>query len=557
MTLTATRQRLHQFDIEALRLFWQRLPDSDPADHLGCGFVPTGTACPACGKHLGDPLPKPYSYQTDLLEDDHLTIEVAGGEQAGKSQGTAMKFYSICYQFLAEYAPSGRADGEVAWIAADSYELTRREAELVSQWFTASWNPTSLKPGLQPVKNVDPGQIVITVPGKAGGLGKFTIKTRSANDEQTLRAESPVAVLVCENALLTEDAFDRLNSRVGRSRSIFPGFGAIIMGGTFEGSLGWKAGMWTELQSHASQETRNARSFSLPSFSNVFVYGPKYDSHGNLVHKGGEDHPVLVRLKAELPDYLYDERIRAIPAPPSGRVHHSFNRAIHVELSEYDEDEPIYIGADPGYSGQPSHYAVEVFQRRPTECGYRHFWGIPDGEIFETLMSPSEVATKATNKYWWRNPHKYAVMDVSGRQHAGGGAEPQIDTWRREVGLHFQSQPVKVNDGRMRMDMLLNRCPVDGIPFLTFHPDQHGVLSELGGEMHPRNCKCEGSGKVRVYSWQTDRTGVVTGSTPRDEWCDGIKATAYLFMNQLGPTNHTRGGSKIRVISKRERLGLM
>ena len=228
MVTTVTRTRLKQLWGPPLEQWWKTLPDSDPERHFKCGYIPTGTQCPACGKPLGPVLENPYSYQIDFLADDHMTCMGTGGEQGGKSHSSAMKLYQIIMGFLGEYAEQGKAAGEVAWLVADPYELTYQEFHNLEDWLKSS--PFEVTAS----KRVDPGEIIVKVPG-----GVFVIKTRSASDARTLRAESPIVVLLCEGALISFDAYERLISRVARARKQFPGFGAIILSGTFEGSIGW------------------------------------------------------------------------------------------------------------------------------------------------------------------------------------------------------------------------------------------------------------------------------------------------------------------------------
>lgn len=521
----STRQRRHKLPVEQLQAFWKQLPDSDPVNHFKCGWIPTGLVCPSCLREgresfLGPVLPDPYVYQEDVIHDDHLTKFVAGGEQAGKSEGTSMDFTDAILAFIGEYGD--RADGEVAWIVADSYELTRVEYDNVGVWLKHLPFPVNVS------KRIDPGEITITLP--SGGI--FKIKTRSANDANTLRAESPIAVLVGEAALLSYDAYLRLRSRVARVRSQFPGYGAIIMGSTFEGSLGWLPTIWSQWRSTAVQEGQNVKSMSLPSGSNTFVY------------KGGMDDPVLMDLKADYPEAKYKEVILAIPAPPSGRVHQSFDPTIHIQKTEYDPDAPIYIGMDPGYSGASSHYAIEVVQRRYLDCSSDHWW--VTHEIFEKMLVAEQIIDKATDQEWWANEQKTGVIDIAGAGHAGA-MEANTEMWYRKVGLVLFGQKINIRPGIDRFETMLKTCHTCHEPLLVFDPSAKGVISELGGAPSPDD------GMVHVYSWQTDREGNVASRVPRDEYCDGIKALTYLFMQIRGPVGLANNSKAIHVRRRRRR----
>ena len=522
---TEQRTVLHQMPMDVMRELWKGLDASDWNGHPKCGFVPSGESCHSCGKRLGDPLPFPYSYQDEALEDDHMTCLIAGGEQVGKSTISSMKFLRCVLGFLGEYQSSGRAAGEVAWLVANSYELTSVEFQSLETWIART--PFKIKAS----SRVDPGFIEIEVKG-----GVFTIKTRTANDAQTLRAESPIAVLCCEASTMTLDAYTRIRSRVGRSRALFPGYGAIFLASTFEGSLGWYPSLWKRWRQKSAQERENAASFSLPSFSNVFVY------------KGGEQDPEIQAMKAELGPDEYSERVLAVPAPPSGRVHQSFDASVHIYPEEvpYDPEAPVYIGIDPGYSGQPSTYAVEVFQRRMLPCGRKHYWGID--EIFEWKMTTDNICEVAMQRWWWKNPLKHGVIDIAATQKTAQREESNAEIWRKHTGLVLFNEFINILPGIRRMDSMLNICPDPSCkePVLALSQRQVGLIAELGGGPHPHD------GQTHVYQWPLMRDGSVGSKVPQDRYNDATKASTYLFINLLGFTNISPNSAKIK--TKRREL---
>jgi hypothetical protein len=502
------------------------VPDCGHIHHPGCGFIPTGRTCPACLKPLGPAMPEPYVYQEDFLEDDHLTCLLAGGEQTGKSTAGARKLEAIVGGFIFEYQE--RAAGEVAWLVADSYELTAREFQYISEGLS--------RHGLtvRPDKRVDPGEIDIAVPG-----GLFKIKTRSANDAQSLRAESPIAVLVCEAAKMSQDAYVRLRSRVARSRALFPGYGAIVLTGTFEGSLGWYPTLHTDWKSPYVQERDNVASYSIPSPANIFVY------------RGGFDDPEIRAMEAELGPDEFSERVLAVASPPKNRVHATFDVLTHVlpEPPEYDPRYPVWAGIDPGFSGAPSHYAVEVYQERFLPCKLKHWQGI--WEFHNCGVHPSLVIEECKKQEWWGNPMLQLVIDQAGRKIGvvqGSTLTPDAEVWLKESGHMPFSQLIDIMPGIRKLDSLLNRCsdPKCGEPVLVFSPLQKGVIAELGGGPHPHDKS------THVYQWMTARDGTVTGRTPHDAWNDGVKATTYCFVRMQGFTLGPSGRQKIRVKRREE-----
>ena len=528
--MVAERVKLRQYPLEDLKVFWRDFEPSDYENHRKCGFIPTGTTCHVCGKTLGKPLAHPYSYQTEVLADDHLTCLIAGGEQVGKSFTGAMKFFRILMGFLGEY--SHRAAGEVAWLVGLSYEQTSSEFEYIKAWLKEVQTalPKDVQFSFEASNKIDPGWIRIAV-----ARGTFTIKTKSVDDAAaSIRGESPIVTLHCEAAITTHDVYTRLRTRVGRARSDYPGYGAIIMISTFEGSTGWYPILYSQWQLPATMEKENAASYSMPSFSNIFTY------------KKGEKDPEIQRMKAEVGEDEYKERILAIPSPPKGRVHETFDPTVHVlpQIAKYNPDEDVLIGIDPGYSGQPSSYAVEVVQRRRLPCKRLHYQGID--EIFEWKLTNDKICAIAMTRPWWKAPVKHGVVDVAGTYHAGA-QDPVSEVWQKLTGLVLQAEKIDVLPGIRRMDSMLNLC-VDskcGQPVFVLSPNMPGAMAELGGLPHPHDKR------VHPYKWATDRTGTVIGHTPNDQYNDATKALTYLFINKLGYTNTERSRKKIRV-KKRE-----
>jgi hypothetical protein len=304
---------------------------------------------------------------------------------------------------------------------------------------------------------------------------------------------------------------------------------------TFEGSLGWYPVLYGKWQVAATQARENAASYSMPSFTNIFIY------------KKGEKDREIRAMKAELSEDEYNERVLAVPSPPRGRVFHMFDPTMHIlpVNARYNPGEQVLIGIDPGWSGQPSAYAVEAVQRRRLPCNQLHYQGID--EIFETRLTNEQICSIAMNRPWWRNEDKVGVVDIAGTYHAG--AQPPVaQVWKEETGLSLRSQKVNILPGIERMSAMFNLCPDPscGQPVFVLSPVQAGAIAEFGGlpfpSSHPR------AGEVHPYSWARDRTGQVIGHTPDDRYCDAVRSLTYLFINQLGYTRRDRSmRDKIRV----------
>lgn len=468
-----------------------------------------------------------------------MTQLVAGGYRGGKSRTASMKGLLSTLEFVSRYRM--HAAGQVAWLVAAEYEATR--AEFMHPDGSLGRDLERLWPGVTYSSRLDPGEIRVPVPAIDGteSRGHFSIRTKSAYNPASLGMESPVWIILCEAARVSQDVYHRLLSRCSEARRRFPGFGWLHMEGTFEGSLGWYAALWTRWQSRAIQEAENARSFSLPSHSNTALF------------PGGADDPQITALRRSLPEAKFMERHMGVPVPPSGRVHGAFDNDVHIRRVVYDPEQPVYIGIDPGYSGQPSTYAVEVCQVRKFENGHRQ-WAVIDEIAVNRHSMPgftvADVCDIAMTRDWWSNPQKTGVIDTAGASHAGA-QESNTEVWRKRTGLVLRHEKVSVLSGIDRFDSCLKVDEDSAEPGLVIDPRCELLISELGGGPNPFD------GQTHVYRWNTDRSGDVIGRVPRDEYCDGIKALTYLFINVMGHAGRTVSSpletGRIAVKSRRRR----
>ena len=258
---------------------------------------------------------EPTEKQIPILESRKRFILVAGGEQAGKSM-VASKY--LVSRFLENEEPV------LYWLVAADYERTRAEFDYLVQDFA------SLGILGEVTKRVDPGRIVL-----ADGT---RIETKSAKDPRTLAMRAPNGIIGCEASQLDLETFHRLRGRCAPKR------GWLFLGGTFEGSLGWYPQLFQSWQHGLNDE----QSFSLPSYSNQYLY------------PGGKSDPEILRLKAVASDEFFMERIEGIPTPPQGLVFGEFRADLHIsDEAEWSVGDPVQLWMDPGYAGG---YAVEVVQ---------------------------------------------------------------------------------------------------------------------------------------------------------------------------------------------------
>ena len=507
---------------DRIAVLYRMLPDSRPEQHDGecivenkahTGYEPTGP-----------------EQEAILNDNEHKTMLIAGGIRSGKSDTTALKAYILTMSFIAEHMMNPRKPkNHVAWIVADSYELTKPEMlEYLQPWILR----TPIGQSMKTISRVDPGELKLTAPG-----GTFTIKTRSANDQQTLRAEAPVWTIVCEAGLLSYIAYMTLQGRMLESRARYPNYGQLIMSGTFENSVGWYASLWQKWRSEATQELENAISYSIPTHSNTYLF------------PGGEEDPQILVEKARLSPDAYKEQYLAIPAPPQGRVHHRFDPIFHIRKCEYDPELPVYLAIDPGYSGQPSHYFVGALQKKTLTGGPQ--WELFD-EIWESGLTNIEICDVVKSRYWWKNSAITGTIDTAAVAHAGAEL-PAIEVWRKETGLNLRHQRVNLLPGIDRFNSMLEVDPLTKEPRFVIDPTNAGIISELGGGPVPKGSPQRpnyGAGEIHIYSWSQDREGNVIGTVPKDRYNDGIKACTYHFIQELGYATGRGLRRSIRVNSR-------
>ena len=414
----------------------------------------------------------PTELQSPILNSRKRFILVAGGEQAGKSM-VASKY--LLGRFL-------ETDGAgLFWLVAADYERTRAEFEYLVEDFG---NLGLLK---EASKRVDPGRIILA--------DDTRIETKSAKDPSTLAMRAPNGIGGCEASQLDLETFNRLRGRCAPKR------GWMFLSGTFEGSLGWYPQMFQSWQ-HSSN--KDEQSFSLPSYSNQYLY------------PGGRDDPEILALERASSDDFFMERIEGIPSPPSGMVFTEIRPDIHVQDVKYEPDVPVHIWIDPGYA---EAYACEIVQIVNDQVR------VID-EIYERDLVTDDMIDIAQSRPWWRDA-RFGVIDVAGFQHQAMAAP--AERWMDRTGIYFDSQKIRINEGTERLKSFLKTDPVDQRePRIVFNPDCTGILSEFGVMPNPFD------GQTRAYRWKMDRDGNIVGESPQDQYNHGVKAVIYGLINRYG-----------------------
>ena len=413
----------------------------------------------------------PTPAQEIILASPYRFNLVAGGEQAGKSM-IAAKY--LLARFL---ETEGRG---LYWLVAADYERTRAEFTYLAEDFA--------KLGVlkEVSKRVDPGHITL--------VDGTLIETKSAKDPRTLAMRAPDGIIGCEASQLDMERFFRLRGRCAPRRAW------RVLGGTFEGSLGWYPQMYTAWASGAEPE---ARAFSLPSYTNTHLY------------PGGSIDPEILKLKEASSDDFFMERIEGKPSPPRGLVFPEFRPDMHISELEYDPGTPVHLWMDPGYAGA---YAVEVVQVRGEQI-------CVIDELYDQGLVTDEIIDIAKSRPWWKNV-QFGVIDIAGNQHQAMAAPAEV--WLNQTGLYLSSQKIRINDGTERLKGWLKIDAKIHAPRIVFSPTCKGVLSEFGAVASPL------AGQPRAYRWKLDRDGNIVGDTPEDKNNHGVKALIYGLIDRFG-----------------------
>lgn len=379
--------------------------------------------------------------------------------------------------------------GKLFWLVAADYDRTSAEFGYLVDGFQ------KLGFEVRATKRVDPGNIRIPALD-------ITILTKSAKDPRKLAKEAPDGIIGCEASQLAYEDYLRLLGRTAPHKAW------MTLSGTMEGSLGY----YPELFERGQIATEEFASFSLPTWSNFYLY------------PGGENDPEILRIKNSMSADWFSERFGGKPVPPKGRVFKEFANAIHVGtggLFEFDKNLPVYIWVDPGYSAiTESAYAVEVAQR------YGDDIYIVD-EIYERGLVTSEIIDVCKKQRWWDKRDK-GTVDIAAKQHQAMPAV--VEVWLKEGKFRLSSNRVEIMEGIELLKRFLKVNPVTNKPNFFINLKCRGIISELGGAPSPF------SGQTCVYRWKESREGEIIGKTPEDKYNHGIKAVIYGLVDLMGYT---------------------
>jgi len=462
---------------------------------------------------VGDDIKElPYNPTQDQLDVHNSQARIkliTGGEGSGKSLVTAME------GFLA--VPRVK----LIWIAGNEYNDTDMEFEYMLDWMQQTGLLATHRGS-----RTNPPQYARSITG-------CEIVSKAVKDPVKIGSESPDLILGCEAARFDYLAYLRLRGRIARNR------GSLIMSGTLEDSLSWYPEFATRW-SGANPE--GAKSFSIPTWSNVF----KYPHEGVTVVLGDgtviEDTcEEIQKLAAETPIDIFKERYMGVVCKPSNLVIPDFTNSVHVsEDIKFNKELNVEIAVDPGYGGA---YAVLAIQKYKDQI-----WVID--EVYLQGYINEQVVEVCMQKPWWKNVVG-GTIDIAGRQHQADRAP--IEVWSEKAKIFLRSRKVNEEQGIDFLRTKLHVNPLVGHPTIVFSPYCSGIIAEMGGGKAPIKDYENVSGQlIKSGPWMRDKNL----GRPIDKNNHSCKALIYYIVDMFGYVERKSETTWGKVFSRADRREL-
>jgi hypothetical protein len=367
------------------------------------------------------------------------------------------------------------------------------------------------------------------------------IHIRAVDDESKIASWTLGGAVICEAALCTEEAYEKLWARtVNRMDDSF-----LLLTGTFEKQEGpWyarKYRAWAlQLRKDEMEFDRViGRSFSVPSSANHVMY------------PGGDQDPKIVALRNGMSEDRFMERHAGIPVPPATLVFKKFgDRHIgdHPFRKHYPREDtedklvrwPVFLAIDPGYA----NYAILALQRQGEDI-------YVIDEVWGHNKTTEELIQICRNRPWFSNitPRNAGAIDIAGKQHHGDRSV--VEVWRetqpvravkKKLNFQFRKKHVKIEDGIERLDTFLEdqgrkyAVNDDGIALWTKPEDWVRLHID-------RRCV----NLIEEFERFQYPDGEISGRrVPIDEYDHGLKALWYFLIAYYGRVRRVATKMEIR-----------
>lgn len=417
-------------------------------------------------------------------DDDHRIIQVLGGERGGKS---------IFGSFLLVTGmnPTKR---ELYWIVGPDYRQARPEFLYIYHWLN------------------DAGLIAeVSMPDSETSPWNMTtkwgtkIETRSGGDEKKLASFSVHGIIMSEAAQQSQVNYLKLLGRISETR------GFLILIGTLEEGLPWYGQLYDRWQ---GENSLNARSFSLPTWSNLEIY------------PGGRDDPEIKRLEAEYPSDLFRVRFGAEPEAKHGLVLNQFSMKEQVKHLEVDERLPVELCIDPAHHT----YAVLFVQYDGLVCN------VLDRIYAKRTIAQYVIPEAQGNRLWkYIDPSSAGVIDIAGTQHQAN--KSQVELWKEIAGVTLVSKKFGLDDTINTLNYRFSSNNSLHRPLVYFN-------DHFGADVAPNGIAMDVLGEPLSWKWPADRPNTNKHIKPIDHNNDAMKALAYGLMHRYGVFEKPRARRK-------------
>ena len=460
----------------------------------------------------GDPdlppyVPRPAQWKPHLSEGRF--VQVAGGEGAGKTRLTSQEIF-------------GRSEAPALyWLAGKQYENTHIEFENLVRLYIAIG---AIAEGEMKMRVSQPKKESWELrPGPP--FQGLVVRTRSIEDYSKIASWSLNGGVICEAALVAEEAFRKMVGRVRRGRN-----GWLWLVGTFEKQEGpWYAKIFNQWQVKDAM----GRSYSLPTESNVVSY------------PGGAKDPEILALRSENTEDRFLERYMGVPVPPTTLVFKQFSPETHMgdfgfvryfDHNDRDEERtrwPVELAIDPGYA----NYAILAVQRDSDAHGQSIIRVID--EIFGHNVVTEQMIAECKRRPWWPNVQfsNPGVIDVAAKQHQGDRSVMEV--WRQE-GIMLRARRVALEDGIYRLSSFLEDF------------SRKTMQTKKGELMYPKpqdwarvlvDRRCVSlQEEFANYQYRQDEPS--ERRIPIDAFNHGLKALSYYLVDRFGYGRRKRASTK-------------
>lgn len=410
---------------------------------------------------------------------DSRFIQILGGERSGKS---------LVASFLAlSCMKPGDGDGKETeyWIVGPDFYQPRAEFQYLYSWLkTAGMVEGEASMPANPAA----AWVMRTTFGA-------TIRTRSAGEVQKLASFSISGVIMAEAAQCVWEAYLKLMGRVSETG------GFLILSGTLERGLPWYGDLYERWQ---ADNTLGARSFSLPTWSNLEVY------------PGGRDDPAIKDLESEYPSDYFQERFGAKPQRKLGLVLPEFDMKTHVKHLKVNEHLPVELAMDPGQHC----YAVLFLQYDGLVCNVLD-------RVYERGMIAQEVIPIAMGNPLWKriDPSAAGTIDIAGKQHHAN--KSQVELWHEIAGITLSSQYIRLDDTIQALRFRLKDTNPLHQPLIFFNDHMQNLRDPAGFAL-------DVLAEPVSWSWPDRGPSKNVAVRPIDKNNDAMKALGYSLVQRFG-----------------------